>query len=114
MVTIGELDRRIRIQVRSAQIDDWGGYTYSWEDSVLVWAKKFTKSGKFTNESNENVATQNVFWTIRDPEITGFGAANYRIMYNNLIYEIDSIEPIEMRDRYYEIQTTQKDNTSGN
>lgn len=114
MITIGELDRRIVIQQGSmSQNTDYGNITMSWSNLITVWAKYFVKGGKVTDESDQQVAEENAYFIVRDPKFTGtsFNEVNYRIKYNDKLYIIQNIRPIENRiNDYLEVKTIEKDN----
>ena len=115
MITIGELDRRIMIHQGEASIStDFGEATQEWSDLITVWSKYFVKGGKIKDESDQQVAEENTFFIIRDPKFSAtptFNEYDYRIKFNNKLYIIQNIRPIENRiNDYIEVKTLEKNN----
>lgn len=102
---IGQMDRLITIQENVGTLDHNNQKVPSWQNVSTgpeVWAMKQEKTGNETYESDQLVAIQATFWTIRyRSDIT----PKHRIVYNGKNYDILS-QPVELgRQQYLEIKT---------
>jgi len=121
-MTIGELDRRITIELPATSINTYGeSVKDEWQTVRTVWAKVEWKGGNEGEDSDKITATTFVNFYIRNLDLTTFldgGTAPtmaHRIAFAPQVsgdvkyYYLETIEQIEGRDRFLKIITKQKD-----
>ena len=111
MLTIGDLDRRIIFYSFTSTKNVYGELERSYSENTTVWAKVYEKSGKQTDESEEMINRRKTYFYIRDNAVVNL-TNQFEIKYNEDTYIIDVINEIDGRDRFLEIQTTQKNNNN--
>ena len=96
----GELDRRIRIDKHTATQQTNNEVFYSWTAYGYRWAKiDYTSENEvLVDEAIEFYSR--VKFTMRYERIN---EKEYRVFYNNKIYDIIGITPIEGRENYIEL-----------
>jgi SPP1 family predicted phage head-tail adaptor len=104
---IGDLDRRIRIEVPTKTANSYGEETLSWGAYRNVWAKMEWKGGSEKEETQRITATSKLVFTIRNLDIS-INEQN-RINYDGKSYYIKVINEIEGRESFLELETEQKD-----
>jgi len=104
---IGDLDRRIRIEVPTKTANSYGEETLSWGAYRSVWAKIEWRGGSEKEETQRITATSKLVFTIRNLDIS-INEQN-RIDYNSKYYYIKVINEIEGRESFLELETEQKD-----
>ena len=111
MLKIGELDRRIVIQLPESTPNDYGEVEFVYEELTTVWAKVYHKSGKATEESDEMVSVNTTICYIRNiGELISEVTEQYRIFYTDKYYYIETINEIDGRETFLEIITKEKNN----
>jgi head-tail adaptor len=111
MLTIGELDRRIKLYTANPEENTFGEYTYTYELNSTVWAKVFEKSGKLTEESDEMVyINKTIFYIRAQQNLSNSQIIQGKIEWDNRIYIPEVINEIDGRERFLEVITTEKDN----
>ena len=92
---IGALRVRIVIQKSSTAVDKYGNHLSSWTDYFTCWATANT-SGRQSDETEKAAVTQEknaVDFTVRySPEVAQVNTKEYRILLDNRIYNIRSID----------------------
>ncbi len=104
---IGDLDRRIIIEVPTITANSYGEETLSYATYLRVWAKMEWKGGMEKEETQRITATSKICFYIRNLDVS-INEQN-RIKYNDKYYYIKVINEIEGRDKFLELQTEQKD-----
>ena len=108
MLSIGQLDRRIEVQVPTYTANDYGEQTKVYATLYTVWSHADWKSSKRKEESQEQVQGTDVVFYIRNLGITILGT--YRIELESKTYIIHGVKEIDGRDKFLEIKTKLKDN----
>lgn len=103
----GELDKPVTIQKKSVIYDDYNQPVETWVDEHTVFAQKVEQGSKEGLESGQIVAIQDVRFRIYWYE--GLNPAEYRIMFDGKIYDIEGVKELGFRDGM-ELMTTQRDN----
>ena len=117
---IGELDRRITIELPVLSINTYGeSVKDEWQTVRTVWAKVEWKGGNEGEDSDKITATTFVNFYIRNLDLDDFlNGANaptmaHRIVFSPQIikkyYYLQAIEQIEGRERFLKIITKEKD-----
>lgn len=104
---IGDLDRRILIEVPTKTANSYGEETLIWTTYRVVWAKMEWKGGSEKEETQRITATSKLVFTVRNLDIS-INEQN-RISYNDKYYYIKVINEIEGREKFLELETTEKD-----
>lgn len=104
---IGDLDRRIILEVPTKNANSYGEEVLSWAVYRTVWAKIDWKGGSEKVEKEKITATSKVLFYIRNLDISI--NEEYRISYDSKYYYINVINEIDGRDRFLELETDRKD-----
>ena len=92
---IGALRVRIVIQKSSTVVDKYGNHLSSWTDYFTCWATANT-SGRQSDETEKAAVTEEknaLDFTVRySPEVAQVNTKEYRILLDNRIYNIRSID----------------------
>ena len=119
-MTIGELDRRITIELPATSINTYGeSVKYEWQTVRTVWAKVEWKGGNEGEDSDKITATTFVNFYIRNLDLATFlngddaptmeHRINFMPQKQIKYYYLETIEQIEGRDRFLKIMTKEKD-----
>jgi SPP1 family predicted phage head-tail adaptor len=108
MLSIGQLDRRIRILEPTSTTDSYGERIETWATAYTVWAKVDWKSSDRKEDSQEQVQGTDVVFYVRNLGVTIL--SNYRISFDSETYIIHGIKQIDGRERFLELETKIKDN----
>ena len=92
MLSIGQLDRRIKIMIPTYVINKYGEETKTYSLKYTLWAKADWKSSKRKEESQEQVQKTDLFFYVRNLGITILGT--FRIEYDSKTYIIHGIKEI--------------------
>ena len=115
MLTIGELDRRIKLYVAENEENSYREITTSFAFNSTVWAKVFEKSGKLTDESDEMVyINKTIFYIRAQQNLNNTQILRGQIQWDDKIYIPEVINEIDGRERFLEVITTEKDNQTTN
>lgn len=87
----GKLDRRIRLETKTATLDSYGQESVTWGLLAEVWAEVLPMSGRELIASMQ--VTPEAMTKFRIRWITGFNETG-RIVYRNEIYEVTHIAEI--------------------
>ena len=121
MLSIGMLDRKIRVEVKAEAQDTMGGYEISWD----VWIATVSayiefKSGKETDSNERLNEMETVIFYVRNigASIKSLNAYKYRILYpmdNQAVidastehYYITAVQEYGGRDRFLKILTDKR------
>jgi SPP1 family predicted phage head-tail adaptor len=91
-LAVGELDRRIQVQLATPVKDSAGDPVDTWADAFKLWAKKV--DGRPTEDPAVATAQQvlravDTVFTVRfNEKSSGIGPESHRVVYRNRIYEI--------------------------
>jgi SPP1 family predicted phage head-tail adaptor len=91
----GKLDRRIRLETKSATLDTYGQETVTWNLLAEVWAEVLPTTGRELVASLQ--VTPEVMTKFRIRWITGFKESD-RIVYQNEPYDIVHIAEMGRRE----------------
>ena len=119
-MTIGELDRRITIELPVLSINTYGeSVKDEWQTVRTVWAKVEWKGGSEGEDSDKITATTKVNFYIRNLDMDDFlDGTNAPTMKHRInftpqgsakYYYIHNIEQIEGRESFLKIITEEKD-----
>ena len=108
MLSIGQLDRRIKILEPFYETNKYGEETKTFVLKYTLWAKADWKTSNRKEESQEQVQKTDLVFYVRNLGITLLGT--YRIEYNSKTYIIHGIKEIDGREQFLEIETKLKDN----
>ena len=104
---IGDLDRRVIIEVPTKTTNSYGEETLEFSTYRTVWAKMEWKGGSEKEETQRITATTKLVFTVRNLDIS-INEQN-RINYDGEYYYIKVINEIEGREKFLELETTAKD-----
>lgn len=108
MLSIGQLDRRIKILSPTYTTNKYGEETKKYSLLYTLWAKTDWKSSNRKEESQEQVQKTDLFFYVRNLGIEILGT--YQIEYKNKTYTIHGIKQIDGREQFLELETKIKDN----
>ena len=101
---ISSLQERITIQKQTVEVDDIGNHKNTWSDYYSCFASPSTY---LTGESGGVVPydNQTVTFTIRSCAKTKvLTSTNYRVKFNDLIYNIDAVDPMNYDNKSIKIR----------
>lgn len=104
---IGQLDRRIMLEMPAKVANSYGEQTLTWSDYREVWAMVEWNGGKEQEETQRITATSKLHFYIRNIETSV--NTEYRVLYKTKYYYIKVINEIDGRDKFLELITEQKD-----
>ena len=108
MLSIGQLDRRIKILSPTYTANKYGEQTKTYATLYTLWAKADWKSSDRKEESQEQVNLTDVVFYVRNLGVDIL--STYRIDFESVIYIIHGIKEIDGREQFLEIETRKKDN----
>ena len=108
MLSIGQLDRRIKILSPTYTRNKYGEETKVYATLYTLWAKADWDSSNRKEESQEQVQGTDLVFYVRNLGVTILGT--YRIVYDSKTYIIHGIKEIDGREQFLEIETKLKDN----
>lgn len=108
MLSIGQLDRRIKILEPTYLINKYGEETKTFVLKYTLWARSDWKTSNRKEESQEQVQKTDLVFYVRNLGITILGT--YRIEFESKTYIIHGIKEIEGREQFFELETRIKDN----
>jgi SPP1 family predicted phage head-tail adaptor len=104
---IGEMDRRVQLQVRTLTTDTTGERVESWTTSYTVFASRTQRQGKTTLQDKQEVAWRDDIYRIY--YFPGVSPADTRLVDDGQIYNIVSVTELGRR-QGLELICTLKDN----
>ena len=108
MLSIGQLDRRIKISSPTYTTNKYGEETKTYALLNTLWAHVDWKSSNRKEESQEQVNKTDVVFYIRNLGVTIL--TTYRIKFDDEEYIIHGIKQIDGREQFLELETRIKDN----
>jgi len=108
MLSIGQLDRRIKVHSPTDTLNNYGEQTKVYATLYTLWAHADWKNSKRKEESQEQVQGTDLVFYVRNLGVTILGT--YRIVYDSKTYIIHGIKEIDGREKFLEIETKLKDN----
>ena len=101
-------DRIIEMWITTTVSDGFGGNTVTTALDYTLWANVTTNNASRTNENGQNDNFVQVIFTIRNNPNLNISIKDNFIVYNNVIYNIDSILNVDLDNIDIEIQATQR------
>jgi hypothetical protein len=101
-------DRIIEMWITTTVSDGFGGNTVTTALDYTLWANVTTNNASRTNENGQNDNFVQVVFTIRNNPNLNISIKDNFIVYNNVIYNIDSILNIDLDNIDIQIQATQR------
>ena len=101
-------DRIIEMWITTTVSDGFGGNTVTTALDYTLWANVTTSNASRTNENGQNDNFVQVVFTIRNNPNLNISIKDNFIVYNNVIYNIDSILNIDLDNIDIQIQATQR------
>tara|TARA_Y100001938_G_C7888956_1_gene328812 strand:- start:175 stop:504 length:330 start_codon:yes stop_codon:yes gene_type:complete len=108
MLSIGQLDRQIKIQSPTFTQNNYGENTKTYSTLYTLWAHVDWKKSDRDEESQEQVQTTDVIFTIRNLGVDIL--STYIVVYETKTYVIHGIKEVDGRERFLELETKLKDN----
>ena len=108
MLSIGQLDRRIKISSPTYTTNKYREETKTYALLYTLWAHVDWKSSNRKEESQEQVNKTDVVFYIRNLGVTIL--TTYRIKFDDEEYIIHGIKQIDGREQFLELETRIKDN----
>jgi len=108
MLSIGQLDRRIKILSPTYTRNKYGEETKTYATLYTLWAKADWDSSNRKEESQEQVNRTDLVFYVRNLGVDI--RTTYRVEYNGEIYIIHGIKQIDGREQFLELETRIKDN----
>jgi head-tail adaptor len=101
-------DRIIEMWTTTTVSDGFGGNTVTTALDYTLWANVTTNNASRTNENGQNDNFVQVIFTVRNNPNLNISIKDNFIVYNSVIYNIDSILNIDLDNIDIEIQATQR------
>ena len=101
-------DRIIEMWITTTVSDGFGGNTVTTALDYTLWANVTTNNASRTNENGQNDNFVQVIFTIRNNPNLNISIKDNFIVYNNVIYNIDSVLNIDLDNIDIQIQATQR------
>jgi head-tail adaptor len=101
-------DRIIEMWTTTTVSDGFGGNTVTTALDYTLWANVTTNNASRTNENGQNDNFVQVIFTVRNNPNLNISIKDNFIVYNNVIYNIDSVLNIELDNIDIQIQATQR------
>ena len=101
-------DRIIEMWTTTTVSDGFGGNTVTTALDYTLWANVTTNNASRTNENGQNDNFVQVIFTVRNNPNLNISIKDNFIVYNSVIYNIDSVLNIDLDNIDIEIQATQR------
>jgi head-tail adaptor len=101
-------DKIIEMWITTTVSDGFGGNTVTTAIDYTLWANVTTNNASRTNENGQNDNFVQVVFTIRNNPNLNISIKDNFIVYNNVIYNIDSVLNIDLDNIDIQIQATQR------
>ena len=108
MLSIGQLDRRIKILSPTYTRNKYGEETKVYATLYTLWAKADWESSNRKEESQEQVNRTDLIFYVRNLGVDI--KTTYRVDFEDEIYIIHGIKQIDGREQFLELETRIKDN----
>lgn len=99
----GQLDRRITIQIPTYRTDLYGQREATYESLADLWANVKERVGTEGENGDMIAATKKVEFIIRYSTVAASISDNHRVLYNNNMYKIQSIQAADARKAYFKL-----------
>lgn len=105
---IGAMRHRIKIQKSAVAVDAVGNHISSWTDFYSCWAEVNKASGREYGVNPETISEDTLVFRVRwCSKISALNSKEYRIIYDNLVYNISAPpDDIQFRHEQYKITAT--------
>ena len=110
MLSIGQLDRRIKILSPTYTRNKYGEETKTYATLYTLWAKADWDSSNRKEESQEQVNRTDLVFYVRNLGVDI--KTTYRVEFETETYIIHGIKQIDGREQFLELETRIKDNQS--
>ena len=110
MLSIGQLDRRIKISSPAYTKNKYGEETKVYALLYTLWAKVDWDSSNRKEESQEQTNRTDVIFYVRNLGVDIL--TTYRVKFESETYIIHGIKQIDGREQFLELETRIKDNQS--
>jgi SPP1 family predicted phage head-tail adaptor len=101
-------DRIIEMWITTTVSDGFGGNTVTTAQDYTLWANVTTNNASRTNENGQNDNFVQVVFTVRNNPNLNISIKDNFIVYNSVIYNIDSVLNIDLDNIDIQIQATQR------
>jgi hypothetical protein len=101
-------DRIIEMWITTTVSDGFGGNTITTALDYTLWANVTTNNASRTNENGQNDNFVQVVFTVRNNPNLNISIKDNFIVYNSVIYNIDSVLNIDLDNIDIQIQATQR------
>jgi head-tail adaptor len=101
-------DRIIEMWITTTVSDGFGGNTVTTALDYTLWANVSTNNASRTNENGQNDNFVQVVFTVRNNPNLNISIKDNFIVYNSVIYNIDSVLNIDLDNIDIQIQATQR------
>jgi hypothetical protein len=101
-------DRIIEMWITTTVSDGFGGNTITTALDYTLWANVITNNASRTNENGQNDNFVQVVFTVRNNPNLNISIKDNFIVYNSVIYNIDSVLNIDLDNIDIQIQATQR------
>ena len=108
MLSIGQLDRRIKILSPTYTRNKYGEETKTYATLYTLWAKADWDSSNRKEESQEQVNRTDLVFYVRNLGVDI--KTTYRVEFETETYIIHGIKQIDGREQFLELETRIKDN----
>ncbi len=90
---IALLNEKITIEVNETKIDEIGNHINSWSTYYACFATISGESGSEKQEAGQIISQESICFTVRYCNLLSFlNTKNYRVIFKDLIYNIESID----------------------
>lgn len=101
MIQAGQLDRRVKLQMRVTTRDPMGGEVVTWTDVATIWAGRRDFSGRELIMAASELSLMDTRWSIR---WRGDVKAEWRLVEaNGTVYDIVSVSEVSGRKALIEL-----------
>jgi SPP1 family predicted phage head-tail adaptor len=101
-------DRIIEMWITTTVSDGYGGNIVTTAQDYNLWANVTTNQSSRTNENGQNDNFVQVIFTVRNNQNLNISIKDNFIVYNSVIYNIDSVLNIDLDNIDIQIQATQR------
>jgi hypothetical protein len=101
-------DRIIEMWITTTVSDGFGGNTVTTALDYTLWTNVTTNNASRTNENGQNDNFVQVVFTVRNNPNLNISIKDNFIVYNSVIYNIDSVLNIDLDNIDIQIQATQR------
>lgn len=108
-ISVGDLDRRITVQIRTIVPDQSNDPIPEWKDAFQLWAKKADQRGFETVAAQQVVRTADTVFEVRAlTRAKTIHPESHRVVYNGKIFEIISVQEGKTRGESLQLLTSSR------